>query len=135
MTLSPAPVTITYAVRPACSAIVGFGRVSAPGIGNATIADQLTTSQQDSELFATSPPLVLQLSKLEDAACTKTHTGAVFSADGQALLQGHPGYEIALTFRNVVGNSYLSLNLSKRSRKVFTLANAKLAPGSKEHIS
>lgn len=122
---------IKYTVVPACSTIVGSGQLTVHGIsGTLRISDHLTTALQGAQLVMTGP-LVLALSKLESASCTKTATEAVFTADGQASAQGQAGYELALSFRNFLGSSYLSLTVSRNGRTVYTVPSTKIEPNAR----
>jgi hypothetical protein len=119
-----------------CTTIIGSAGLVVPGTGDVDVVDHLTTGGHGVPLFSVTvdtdtlpeePPLV-QLTKLEHAACGKTGIEAAFSADGLATVSGEPGYGIALTFRKYRGTDYLTLNLAKNGHKVLTLTNVELVP-------
>jgi len=118
-----------------CTAIIGSAQLVAPGMGFLNVSDHLTTGGKGRQLFTVTlvylpeeEPPVVELTKLEHAACGKTRLESTFSADGKASVSGEPGYGIALTFRKYRGTDYLTVNLAKNGRKVLSLTNLEIVP-------
>ena len=117
-----------------CTTIIGSAQLTAPGMGFLNVADHLTTGGHGLQQFSVTlvylpeEPPVVELTKLEHAACGKTPLESTFSADGKASVSGEPGYGIALTFRKYRGTDYLTVNLAKNGRKVLTLTNLEIVP-------
>ena len=137
--------TAVQALGGHCSAIIGHAEVEVmvpewPYPVLLDIADRMTTRGKGRQLFSVSidvlpeePPLV-QLTKLEHAACGKTPLESTFSADGLASVAGEPGYSIALTFRKYRKATYLTINLAKQGRKFLSFTNVEIEPSPYELI-